>query len=289
VKLTRFGPRGAERPGIIDASGARRDASAFDEDWNEEFLGADGLVRLSRWLWEFGESLPVVDAHERWASCVARPGKIICVGLNYRDHARETGAKIPDEPILFAKATSSLCGPFDDLRIPPASAKSDWEVELAVIIGRRATLVSDSEAMSYVAGYALHNDYSERHFQIERGGQWFKGKSWDTFAPVGPWLSTRDEIPDPQNMKLWLSVNGEKLQDSNTNEMVFGVAYLVSYISQFMTLLPGDIISTGTPAGVGLGFNPPRYLKVGDVVELGAEGLGSSRQHVVSWERHSGE
>lgn len=289
MKLTRFGPRSAERPGIIDASGTRRDASAFGGDWNEEFFGTDGLERLSRWLSEFGESLPVVDEHQRWASCVARPGKIICVGLNYRDHARETGANIPEEPILFAKATSSLCGPFDDLRIPPGSAKSDWEVELAVVIGRRATLVSEAEAMSYVAGYALHNDYSERHFQIERGGQWFKGKSWDTFAPMGPWLATRDEIPDPQNVKLWLSVNGEKLQDSNTNEMVFGVAYLISYISQFMTLLPGDIVSTGTPAGVGLGFHPPRYLKVGDEVELGAEGLGSSRQTVVAWERHPGE
>jgi 2-keto-4-pentenoate hydratase/2-oxohepta-3-ene-1,7-dioic acid hydratase in catechol pathway len=289
VKLIRVGPRGAERPGIIDAGGVRRDASAFNEDWNEAFFATDGLLRLSRWLPEFGESLPVVDAHARWASCVARPGKIICVGLNFRDHARETGAKIPEEPILFAKATSSLCGPFDDLRIPPGSAKSDWEVELAVIIGRRATLVSESEAMSYVAGYALHNDYSERHFQIERGGQWFKGKSWDTFAPIGPWLATCDEIPDPQNLKLWLSVNGERLQDSSTSEMVFGVRHLVSYISQFMTLIPGDVISTGTPAGVGLGFRPPRYLKAGDVVELGAEGLGTSRQRVVAWERHHGE
>lgn len=289
MKLIRFGPRGGERPGIIDAGGARRDTSAFNEDWNEAFFATDGLVRLSRWLPEFGESLPVVDVHARWAPCVARPGKIICVGLNFRDHARETGAKIPEEPILFAKATSSLCGPFDDLRIPPGSAKSDWEVELAVVIGRRATLVSESEAMSHVAGYALHNDYSERHFQIERGGQWFKGKSWDTFAPIGPWLATRDEISDPQNLKLWLSVNGERLQDSSTSEMVFGVRHLVSYISQFMTLIPGDIISTGTPAGVGLGFHPPRYLKVGDVVELGAEGLGTSRQRVVAWERHHGE
>jgi 2,4-diketo-3-deoxy-L-fuconate hydrolase len=289
VKLTRFGPHGAERPGIVDAGGTRRDASAFGEAWNEEFLGTEGLVRLSLWLSEFGDSLPAVDERVRWASCVARPGKIICIGLNYRDHARETGAKIPEEPILFAKATSSLCGPFDDLRIPPGSEKSDWEVELAVVIGRRATLVSEADAMSFVAGYSLHNDYSERHFQIERGGQWFKGKSWDTFAPMGPWLATREEIPDPQNVKLWLTVNGEKLQDSNTSEMVFGVRHLVSYISQFMTLVPGDIISTGTPAGVGLGLHPPRYLKVGDVVELGAEGLGTSRQRVVAWERHHGE
>jgi 2,4-diketo-3-deoxy-L-fuconate hydrolase len=289
VKLIRFGPHGTERPGVIDAAGNRRDASAFGEDWDERFLSNDGLARLWRWLSDSGDSLPLVDADVRWAPCVARPGKIVCIGLNYRDHARETGGTIPGEPILFAKATSSLCGPFDDVRIPPGSAKSDWEVELAVVIGRRATLVAEAAAMSYVAGYALHNDYSERHFQIERGGQWFKGKSWDTFAPVGPWLATPDEIPDPQNVKLWLSVNGEMLQDSSTNEMVFGVARLVSYVSQFMTLVPGDIISTGTPAGVGLGLDPPRYLKVGDVVELGADGLGSSRQRVVAWERHHGE
>jgi 2,4-diketo-3-deoxy-L-fuconate hydrolase len=289
MKLTRFGPHGAERPGIIDAAGARRDASAFGEDWNEEFFETEGLARLSLWLSEFGESLPVVPDDIRWASCIARPSKIVCIGLNYRDHARETGAKLPEEPILFAKATSSVVGPFDDLRIAPGSEKTDWEVELAVVIGRRATLVSEADAMSYVAGYALHNDYSERHYQIERGGQWFKGKSWDTFAPIGPWMATRDEIPDPQNIKLWLTVNGERLQNGTTAEMAFGVAALVSYVSQFMTLLPGDVISTGTPAGVGLGFTPPRYLKPGDVIELGADGLGTSRQRAVAWTRQPGE
>jgi 2,4-diketo-3-deoxy-L-fuconate hydrolase len=289
MRLTRFGPRGAERPGIIDTADNRRDASAFGEDWNEEFFETEGIARLSVWLPEYVDSLPLVGADVRWASCIARPSKIICVGLNYRDHARETGAKLPTEPILFAKATSSLCGPYDDVRIPPGSEKSDWEVELAVVLGRRATMVAEADALSHVAGYALHNDYSERHFQIERGGQWFKGKSWDTFAPIGPWLATRNRIPDPQAVKLWLDVNGERLQDSSTAEMVFGVAQLVSYVSQFMTLLPGDVISTGTPAGVGLGFTPPRFLKPGDVVALGAEGLGTSRQRVVSWERQPGE
>lgn len=289
MKLTRFGPHGAERPGIIDATGVRRDASAFGEDWNEEFFETEGLARLSLWLSAFGESLPVVPDDVRWGSCIARPSKIVCIGLNYRDHARETGAKIPEEPILFAKATSSVVGPFDDLRIAPGSEKTDWEVELAVVIGRRATLVREADALTYVAGYALHNDYSERHYQIERGGQWFKGKSWDTFAPIGPWLATRDEIPDPQNIRLWLTVNGERMQDGTTAEMAFGVAALVSYVSQFMTLLPGDVISTGTPAGVGLGFNPPRYLRAGDVIELGAEGLGISRQRAVAWTRQPGE
>jgi len=289
MKLTRFGPRGAERPGIIDASGSRRDASAFGEDWNEEFFETGGIARLSQWLSEFGDSLPAVEDRVRWASCVARPSKIVCIGLNYRDHARETGGKIPVEPILFSKATSALCGPFDDVRIPPGSEKSDWEVELAMVIGRRATRVPEADALSYVAGFALHCDYSERHFQTERGGQWVKGKSWDTFAPLGPWMATRDEIPDPQQVKLWLEVNGERMQDGTTAEMIFGVAHLVSYISHFMTLLPGDVISTGTPAGVGLGHTPPRFLKPGDIVSLGADGLGASRQRVVAWERQPGE
>jgi 2-keto-4-pentenoate hydratase/2-oxohepta-3-ene-1,7-dioic acid hydratase in catechol pathway len=288
MKLTRFGPEGAERPGIIDVEGIRRDASAFGEDWGEQFLGTYGIDRLSVWLAECGESLPIVDGDVRWAPCIARPSKIICIGLNYRDHARETGAKIPEQPILFGKSTTSLCGPFDDLCMPPGSTKSDWEVELAVVMGRRATLVSETDAMHYVAGYALHNDYSEREYQLERGGQWIKGKSWDTFAPIGPFLATRDEIPEPQSLALWLDVNGERVQQSTTAQMVFGVAHLVSYISQYMTLLPGDVISTGTPAGVGLGFNPPRYLKPGDVVELGCEGLGRSCQNVVAWDRTPG-
>jgi len=289
MKLIRFGPPGTERPGLIDANGERHDASAFGEDWNEEFFATEGLARLSLWFSEFGGTLPAVGADVRWASCIARPSKILCIGLNYRDHARETGGKIPAEPILFTKSTTSLAGPFDDLRMPPGSEKTDYEVELAVVMGRRATRVSDADAMSHVAGYALHNDYSERHFQMERGGQWVKGKSWDTFAPLGPWMATRDEIPDPQHVPLWLSVNGERRQDSTTGEMIFGVAHLVSYISHFMTLLPGDVISTGTPAGVGLGRKPPRFLKVGDIVELGAHGLGSSRQQVVAWERRPGE
>lgn len=285
MRLIRFGLAGAERPGIVDSSGARRDASALGEDWGERFFGSDGAVRLAAWLAQHGDTLPVVADDVRWASCVARPSKIVCVGLNYRDHARETGAAIPTEPILFAKATSSLAGPFDDLWMPPGSTKTDWEVELAVVIGRRACLVAEGDALSYVAGYALHNDYSERAMQLERGGQWFKGKSWDTFAPLGPWLATIDEIPDPHALSMWLEVNGERVQESSTAQLVFGIPQLVSYISHFMTLLPGDVISTGTPAGVGLGFKPPRYLTHGDVVELSIDGLGTSRQRVVAWDQ----
>jgi 2,4-didehydro-3-deoxy-L-rhamnonate hydrolase len=288
VRLIRFGPVGSEQPGILDDMGARRDATAFGEDWNEHFFGTDGVQRLATWYVGHRDALPVVAEATRWGPCIARPSKIICIGLNYRDHARETNAAIPTEPILFAKATSSLAGPFDRLILPPNSTKTDWEVELAVVIGRRALLVSEASAMNHVAGYALHNDYSERAFQLERGGQWFKGKSWDTFAPLGPWLATRDEVPDPHHLHLTLDVNGERMQDSSTAELVFGVPQLVSYISQFMTLLPGDIISTGTPAGVGLGFNPPRYLEHGDVVELAIDGLGSSRQRVVAWDRRPG-
>jgi 2,4-diketo-3-deoxy-L-fuconate hydrolase len=288
MRLIRFGPVGDERAGILAADGARLDTSAFGEDWDEEFFGSDGLSRLTAWLTEHQASLSRVADDVRWASCVARPSKIVCVGLNYRDHARETGGSVPVEPILFAKATSSLVGPFDDLWMPPGSTKTDWEVELAVVIGRKATLVAEADAMSYVAGYALHNDYSERAFQLEHHGQWFKGKSWDTFAPLGPWLATRDEIANPQALNLWLTVNGERMQQSNTAELIFGVPFLVSYISQFMTLLPGDVISTGTPAGVGLGFKPPRYLQTGDVIELSIDGLGTSRQRAVAWEARPG-
>ena len=285
MRLIRFGPIQAERAGVLDAAGVRRDASAFGEDWNESFFADDGLDRLATWLTTHGDALPLVDSRARWASCVARPSKIICVGLNYRDHAAETGAAIPTEPILFGKSTTALVGPFDDLHMPPASTKCDWEVELAIVMGRRATLVSEAVAMTHVAGYALHNDYSERSYQMERGGQWIKGKSWDTFAPLGPWLATREEIPDPHALALSLSVNGERVQHSNTAQLIFGVPQLVSYISQFMTLLPGDVISTGTPAGVGLGFKPPRYLRHGDVVELTCDGLGTSRQRAVAWEQ----
>jgi 2,4-didehydro-3-deoxy-L-rhamnonate hydrolase len=287
MRLIRFGPVDAELPGVLDAAGARRDASSFGEDWNEAFFAHDGLARLKAWLAAHGADLPLVPESVRWASCVARPSKIICVGLNYRDHAAETGAAIPSEPILFAKSTTSLVGPYDDLTMPPGALKCDWEVELAIIIGKRATLVSEADAMDYVAGYALHNDYSERAYQMERNGQWIKGKSWDTFAPLGPWMSTRVEVPDPHALSLWLTVNGERVQHSSTAQLIFGVPFLVSYISQFMTLLPGDVISTGTPAGVGLGFKPPRYLAHGDVVELGCDGLGTSKQRAVAWEQRA--
>jgi 2-keto-4-pentenoate hydratase/2-oxohepta-3-ene-1,7-dioic acid hydratase in catechol pathway len=210
------------------------------------------------------------------------PSKLVCIGLNYSDHARETGATPPTEPVIFFKSTTAICGPFDDVVIPPGSTKTDWEVELAVVIGQRATRVSEANALRHVAGYALHNDLSERHWQMERGGQWVKGKSFDTFAPLGPFMATPDEIPDPQKLNLWLTVNGERMQNGTTANMIFGVATLVSYVSQCMTLLPGDVISTGTPAGVGLGMKPPRYLADGDVMELGVEGLGTSRQRAVA-------
>ena len=287
MKLIRFGSVGNERPGIVDAGGARRDATSFGADWDEDFFGRDGVRLLADWLRGAGTSLPAVPQEVRWASPIARPSKIVCIGLNFRDHARETIAPIPTEPILFSKSTSSLVGPFDDLILPPQSSKTDWEVELAVVIGARAALVSEADAMAHVAGYVLHNDYSERAYQLERGGQWFKGKSCDTFAPLGPWVATADEIPDPQRLALTLSVNGRRMQESNTAEMVFGVRQLVSYISQFMTLLPGDVISTGTPAGVGLGMKPPQYLAHGDVVELAIDGLGQSRQRAVAWERQA--
>jgi len=284
MKLIRFGEPGHEKPGVLDPEGLRRDVSAFGEDWNEEFFGSDGLARLGFWLAQHGLRCPVVPNDVRLGPCVARPSKIICIGLNYAGHVQETGAATPTEPVVFFKATTALCGPNDDLVIPPGSEKADWEVELAVVVGKRASYVPEERAMGHVAGYALHNDYSERDWQLERGGQWVKGKSFDTFAPVGPFLATANEVPDPHELGLWLSVNGEKLQESNTSDMIFKVPELVSYLSRFMTLLPGDIISTGTPAGVGLGFDPPRYLRPGDVVELGIESLGTSRQKAVAFE-----
>jgi 2,4-didehydro-3-deoxy-L-rhamnonate hydrolase len=288
MRLIRFGDPGAERPGVLDDDGARRDASAFGTDWGEAFFGGDGIASLAQWLVANRDRLPLVPDSARWASCIARPSKIVCIGLNYRDHARETGAAIPTEPILFAKAPSSLAGPFDDVLLPPGATTTDWEVELAVVIGRCALLVDQADALDHVAGYALHNDYSERSFQLERGGQWFKGKSWNTFAPLGPWLATPDEVPDVTALRLRLDVNGERMQDSSTGELVFGVAALVSYISQFMTLCPGDVISTGTPAGVGLGRTPHRYLQHDDVVELSIDRLGTARQRVVAWNRRPG-
>ncbi|MCG6987159.1 MAG: fumarylacetoacetate hydrolase family protein [Gemmatimonadetes bacterium] len=282
MRLIRFGDAGHERPGVLTADGRRLDVGTFGEDWNESFFGSDGPARLEAWLRAQGDTCPVVDDDVRLGPCVARPSKIVCIGMNYTDHARETGATPPTEPVLFFKSTTSLCGPFDDIVVPVGSVKTDWEVELAVVIGARASRVSEEDALEHVAGYALHNDLSERQWQLERGGQWVKGKSFDTFAPLGPYLATRDEIPDPQALRLWLTVNGERMQDGTTGDMIFGVATLVSYVSQCMTLLPGDVISTGTPAGVGLGMKPPRYLKGGDVVELGVEGLGSARQRVIA-------
>lgn len=282
MKLIRFGLLGEEKPGIATEAGMF-DVSAFGEDFGERFFETDGIARLEKWWAANADKCPKVPEGTRLGSCVQRPSKIICIGLNYADHARETNAAIPTEPIVFFKSTSSLVGPNDNLVIPRNSEKTDWEVELAVVIGKKASYVDQHEAMDYVAGYALHNDYSERAFQLERNGQWVKGKSSDTFAPLGPWMVTKDEIKDVHNLRLWLTVNGKKMQDGNTSNFIFNVPYVVSYLSQFMSLLPGDVISTGTPAGVGLGFNPQIYLKAGDVIELGIDGLGTSRQEAVAW------
>ncbi|WP_425234539.1 fumarylacetoacetate hydrolase family protein [Ulvibacterium sp.] len=278
MKLIRFGAIGNEKPGVQLENGNRLDVSGFGQDYDEQFFGGDGIVRLKDWLSKNMDSCPKVDSSIRLGAPLCRPSKIICIGLNYAKHAQEAGMEIPKEPVLFFKATSAVVGPNDDVVIPKGSAKTDWEVELAIVIGKKASYVSESEAMDHVAGYVLHNDYSEREYQIERSGQWVKGKSCDTFAPIGPFIATPDEIEDPHNLDLWLKVNGEMLQNSNTSDFVFDIPTSISYISQFMTLLPGDVISTGTPFGVGLGFDPPRYLKPGDVVELGIDGLGSSRQ-----------
>jgi 2,4-didehydro-3-deoxy-L-rhamnonate hydrolase len=283
MKLLRFGEFENEKPAIELSNGKRIDVSAFGEDFNEAFFASDGLTRLAKWLETEVAACPEVPANVRIGSCIARPSKIVCIGLNYAKHAAESGMAVPTEPVVFFKSTTALCGPFDDVVIPRNSEKTDWEVELAVIIGKKASYVNEEDAMNYVAGYALHNDYSERAFQLERGGQWVKGKSCDTFAPLGPVMVTKDEVPNPQNLRLWLSVNGEMLQDSNTNDMIFDVKHIVYYLSQFMTLLPGDVISTGTPFGVGLGFKPPRYLKAGDVVELGIDNLGTQRQQAVNY------
>ena len=281
MKLIRFGQPGEERPGVQMSDGVRIDVSAFGEDYDERFFGSGGVAALRSWLANKETSCPRVEATVRLGPPIARPSKIICIGLNYRDHAAESGMALPQEPVLFFKATTALCGPNDPLIIPRGATKVDWEVELAVVIERTARYVDPANAMAYVAGYALHNDYSERAFQLERGGQWVKGKSCDTFAPLGPFLATHHEIQDPMALKMWLSVNSEMRQKGTTASMVFDVAFLVSYISQFMTLLPGDVISTGTPAGVGLGCKPPIYLKAGDVVELGIDSLGTSRQEVL--------
>ena len=279
MKLFRFGEEGKEKPGVL-LQGKMFDASAFGEDIGEAFFETDGLTRLGSWL-KNNPSLPLVKEGTRIGACLQRPSKIICVGLNYTKHALESKMPLPSEPIIFFKSTTALCGPNDNLVIPKNSNKTDWEVELAVVIGKKASYVEEKDALNYVAGFCLHNDYSEREFQLERNGQWVKGKSCDTFAPMGPYFVTKDEVKDFNNLHMWLKVNGKMMQDNNTDDMIFEVPFLVSYISQFMTLLPGDVISTGTPAGVGLGFNPPVYLKRGDVVELGIEGLGEQKQLAV--------
>ena len=284
MKLFRYGPSGYEKPGAVLRDGRHVDVSAFTRDYDEAFLRENGGVTLEKWLRQNLGRCPDAPPSFRYGPCVPRPSKIICVGLNYSQHAAESRMESPKEPVIFLKAPSALCGPDDDIVIPKFSQKMDWEVELAVVIGAPGGYVQVEHAMEHVFGYCLHNDYSEREFQLERGGQWVKGKSADTFAPIGPYLVTRDEIQNPHKLRLWLKVNGETRQDSNTSELIFPIPYLVSYISQFMTLLPGDVISTGTPPGVGLGLRPPRYLKPGDLVELGTDGLGSSRQRLVSYE-----
>jgi 2,4-didehydro-3-deoxy-L-rhamnonate hydrolase len=283
MKLARFGEPGSERPGVLLEDGTRVDATALVRDYDEAFFGGDGVRALAAWIEDKGRSAPRVAADARIAAPLARPSKIVCIGLNFRDHAAESNMELPKEPVIFFKSTTALAGPNDPVMIPRGGTKLDWEVELAVVIGAKASYVDEARALDHVAGYALHNDYSERAFQLERGGQWVKGKSADTFAPIGPFLATRDEIADPHALGMWLTVNGETRQKSSTANMIVRVPALVSYVSQFMTLLPGDVISTGTPAGVALGMKPaPVYLQPGDLVELGIDGLGRSRQHVVA-------
>ncbi len=281
MKLIRFGKSGAEKPGVI-IDGRMFDLSDFVHDYDEQFFSSD-VFNIAEIIEKYEGQLPEVQADARLGCPVARPSKIVCIGLNYAKHAKETNSPIPAEPIIFLKSTTAIAGPFDDIIIPKNSQKTDWEVELALVIGKKASYVTTENAMEYVAGYCLHNDVSERAFQLERGGTWDKGKGCDTFAPLGPWMATTDEIPNPHNLRLWLTVNGKMMQDGNTDDFIFNIPQLVSYVSQFMTLLPGDIISTGTPNGVGLGFNPAIFLKEDDVVELGIDGLGISRQVCKIW------
>ncbi|HEY6506336.1 MAG TPA: fumarylacetoacetate hydrolase family protein [Chitinophagaceae bacterium] len=285
MKLIRHGELRKEKPGVV-IEGINYDLSAFGEDYNEQFFDTNGLERLVKYITSNKGSLKKLPPGVRIGSPVARPSKIVCIGLNYADHAKETGAAIPSEPVIFMKSTTALCGPYDDVIIPKNSIKSDWEVELAVVIGKKASYVEESKAMAYISGYCLHNDLSEREFQLERNGTWDKGKGCDTFAPLGPWLVTKDEIADPNNLRLWLTLNGKTMQNGSTSTFIFNIAHVVSYVSHFMTLLPGDVISTGTPPGVGLGMNPPLYLKPGDVMELGIDGLGTSKQTCVAYAAH---
>ncbi|MFM7019937.1 MAG: fumarylacetoacetate hydrolase family protein [Aquirufa sp.] len=282
MQLVRIGAFEQEKPAVL-IDGKYFDVSNYVTDYNEAFFADGGLAKLTQII--ATNDLTEIKSPTRIGSCVARPSKIICVGLNYADHARETGAEIPSEPILFFKSTTALCGPFDQVIIPKGSTKTDWEVELAIVIGKKAQYVSEDEAYDYVAGYCLHNDYSEREYQLERGGNWSKGKGCDTFAPLGPTLVTKNEIADVHNLNMWLDVNGKRFQTSNTDQLIFNVPQVVSYISQFMTLLPGDVISTGTPHGVGLGFKPPIYLQAGDVVTLGMDGLGEQRQEAIAYSK----
>ncbi|MCM8568448.1 fumarylacetoacetate hydrolase family protein [Gramella jeungdoensis] len=284
MKLIRCGEPGQEYPGVELEDGTQIDVSDFGSDFDEDFFGTDGIQKLKSWLKNNKSQNKLVPAGTRLGPPVKRPSKIICIGLNYAKHAEESGATVPEEPVIFFKATSAIVGPNDDLIIPKNSTKTDWEVELGIVIGKKASYVSKEEAMDHVAGYVLHNDYSEREFQLERAGQWVKGKSCDTFAPIGPYVVTKDEVKDPHNLKLWLKLNGEIKQQSNTSDMVFDVPTVVSYLSQFMSLMPGDIISTGTPFGVGMGLKPQRYVKPGDVIELGIDGLGSSKQVARAWQ-----
>ena len=280
MKLLRYGPKGEEKPGLLDETGHIRDLSDHVTEIDGATLAPERLAALAKL--DPG-SLPVVEGSPRLGPPVSGIGKIIAIGLNYSEHAKESGMDLPTEPVMFCKAVTALNGPNDTVIMPKGSKKSDWEVELAVVIGRKAQYVEEANALDYVAGYAVMNDVSERELQLEHGGQWIKGKSFDTSAPLGPWLVTRDEIPDPQKLNLWLEVNGERRQTGNTSTMIFGVAHLISYVSRVMTLLPGDVITTGTPPGVGLGYNPPIFLKDGDVMRLGVEGLGEQRQEVKAW------
>ncbi|HYG90966.1 MAG TPA: ureidoglycolate lyase [Azospirillum sp.] len=278
MKLLRYGPKGSEKPGLLDREGRIRDLSALVDDIAGETLAPEGLARLRG---VDPATLPLVGGNPRIGPCVGRVGKLVCIGLNYADHAAESGMPVPKEPVVFMKATSCICGPDDDVEIPRGSEKTDWEVELGVVIGREAKYVSEADALTHVAGYCVVNDVSERTFQLEGTGQWVKGKSHDTFGPIGPWLVTADEVEDPQNLDLWLEVDGHRYQNGTTRTMVFGVVQLVSYLSRFMTLQPGDIISTGTPPGVGLGLKPPVYLRAGQTMRLGVQGLGAQTQKVV--------
>jgi len=280
MKLVRYGEPGKELPGII-LNGKIVDVEAFGQDFGEDFFESDGINKLRKWVEKNLKGLHVIGTGERFGPPIRRPSKIICIGLNFSDHAEEAKMELPKEPIIFLKSTSALTGPNDALIIPKGSAKTDWEVELGVVIGKKASYITEQEASDYVAGYCVHNDYSEREFQLERGGQWVKGKSCDSFAPLGPYLVTPSEIDDVNNLRMWLKVNGNVMQEGNSKNMVFKIPFIISYVSQFMTLLPGDVISTGTPAGVGMGMKPPVYIKKGDVIELGIEGLGEQKQTAI--------